>query len=95
MKGTNRGALLKPASVGIVAALSITCTDTEAKEPALSTLATKVDASRERSRLDEVNLLQGPNSSFLFSRGKGSDRVAFTSESETEIMHMLQLLKEW
>jgi hypothetical protein len=57
MKGTNRRALLKLAWVGIVAVLSITCPDIEANEPAPSTLATKVDASRERPRLDEVNLL--------------------------------------
>jgi hypothetical protein len=78
MKGTNRRAFLKLASVGIVAVLSITCPDIEAKEPAPSTLATQVDASRERSsRLDEVNILQDANSSFLFPRGNGADRLRF------------------
>jgi hypothetical protein len=77
MKGTNRRAFLKVASVEIVAVLSIACPDIEAEEPAPSTLATKVDAARERSRLDEENLLQDANSSFLFSRGNGADRLRY------------------
>ena len=62
------------ASGVIVAMLSVMCPDIEAKEPAPSTLATKIDASRQRSRLDEVNL-QGPNPSFLFSRRSGADTL--------------------